>query len=63
MQQSGYNASTSYVQRTRARLHQTFPRFAFLYSRSDTPAGICAAQYTAAERANAALRKKGEVSA
>ena len=63
MQQSSYNASTSYVQRTRARLHQTFLRFELLYSRSGTPAGICTAQYIATERVNAALRKKGEVSA
>lgn len=63
MQQSSYNSSTPHVQRTRARLHQTFPRLASPNSQSDTPAGICAAQYTATVRANVALGKKGEVSA
>lgn len=63
MKQSSYNAPMSHVQRTRARLDQTFPRFAFLYSQSDMPAGICTVQYTAALTANAALRKKGAVSA
>ena len=62
MQQLGYNTSSSYVQRTRARLDRIFTRFDSLYSRSDMPAGICAAQYTAIGRDKVSLRK-GEVSA
>jgi len=62
MQQAGYNSSTLHVQRTCARLGRTFPWFAFLDPRPDTPAGACTVQDIGAAKADAAFIEEGAVS-